>query len=251
MRAVEDDHVDRPGVQAQRCVERTGTNRPIGLIVLMITVRDLIRQPQGSRSRHTTTMKTLLAEHTHTIALGRSGGLSGVLKNPIPSRTRPLNAPAPMVLCLKARESRSPPGLPSALVSHSLSRHTARPPALRGRLGAGWSSPVARQAHNLKVAGSNPAPATNLSHRTRRHGPPGSTPGGLCRMWRAVSESRPAANPCEAGEPIPASVERRGADHQIPAYQGRPSSASMLPRPCPTRSTCATASMPVRYFSDL
>src|SRR6266446_7833598 len=29
--------------------------------------------------------------------------------------------------------------------------------------GAGWSSPVARWAHNPKVAGSNPAPATNLS----------------------------------------------------------------------------------------
>src|SRR5207249_6943263 len=29
-------------------------------------------------------------------------------------------------------------------------------------LRAGWSSLVARQAHNLKVAGSNPAPATNL-----------------------------------------------------------------------------------------
>src|SRR5207237_171869 len=27
---------------------------------------------------------------------------------------------------------------------------------------AGWSSLVARQAHNLKAAGSNPAPATNL-----------------------------------------------------------------------------------------
>jgi hypothetical protein len=27
---------------------------------------------------------------------------------------------------------------------------------------AGWSSPVARQAHNLKAAGSNPAPATPL-----------------------------------------------------------------------------------------
>jgi hypothetical protein len=26
---------------------------------------------------------------------------------------------------------------------------------------AGWSSPVARQAHNLKVEGSNPSPATN------------------------------------------------------------------------------------------
>ena len=33
-------------------------------------------------------------------------------------------------------------------------------------LGAGWSSPVARQAHNLKVAGSNPAPATNKTIRT-------------------------------------------------------------------------------------
>ena len=28
-------------------------------------------------------------------------------------------------------------------------------------LAAGWSSLVARQAHNLKVAGSNPAPAPN------------------------------------------------------------------------------------------
>ena len=30
---------------------------------------------------------------------------------------------------------------------------------------AGWSSPVARQAHNLKVVGSNPTPATNLRAR--------------------------------------------------------------------------------------
>jgi hypothetical protein len=34
-------------------------------------------------------------------------------------------------------------------------------PAMSGSRGdAGWSSPVARQAHNLKAAGSNPAPAT-------------------------------------------------------------------------------------------
>ncbi len=34
---------------------------------------------------------------------------------------------------------------------------------------AGWSSPVARQAHNLKVVGSNPAPATNFKGlRTRK-----------------------------------------------------------------------------------
>src|SRR5262245_19310154 len=30
-----------------------------------------------------------------------------------------------------------------------------------GKGDAGWSSPVARQAHNLKVVGSNPTPATN------------------------------------------------------------------------------------------
>ena len=29
-------------------------------------------------------------------------------------------------------------------------------------LDAGWSSPVARQAHNLKVTGSNPVPATKV-----------------------------------------------------------------------------------------
>jgi hypothetical protein len=33
-------------------------------------------------------------------------------------------------------------------------------------LGAGWSSPVARQAHNLKVVSSNLAPATNPIRKT-------------------------------------------------------------------------------------
>src|SRR5262249_7597612 len=42
------------------------------------------------------------------------------------------------------------------------------------RLIAGWSSPVARQAHNLKVASSNLAPATKLSE-----------PFQLARLWRA------------------------------------------------------------------
>ncbi len=41
--------------------------------------------------------------------------------------------------------------------------HPCRPPmsSPRPQIAAGWSSPVARQAHNLKAAGSNPAPATN------------------------------------------------------------------------------------------
>ena len=37
---------------------------------------------------------------------------------------------------------------------------------------AGWSSLVARQAHNLKVAGSNPAPATNSTNDLSRFSGP-------------------------------------------------------------------------------
>ena len=40
---------------------------------------------------------------------------------------------------------------------------------------AGWSSPVARQAHNLKVVGSNPTPATNTRPRF----------GGVFCVWRS------------------------------------------------------------------
>ena len=70
-----------------------------------------------------------------------------------------------MVLRLKARESRSSPGLPSTydLRANGLRPNRARfsnTLFLRERpLAAGWSSPVARQAHNLKVVGSNPTPA--------------------------------------------------------------------------------------------
>src|SRR5262249_43036538 len=40
---------------------------------------------------------------------------------------------------------------------------------------AGWSSPVARQAHNLKVVGSNPPPAT-------KYRPPPTGVAGVCIM---------------------------------------------------------------------
>ena len=95
-----------------------------------------------------------------------------------------------MVLSLKRRKSRSSPGFvagawngskePIHFVRRAVGadrlRKAERPPELmRGKPSermlapaleaetsvAGWSSPVARQAHNLKVAGSNPAPATN------------------------------------------------------------------------------------------
>ena len=82
--------------------------------------------------------------------------IAGV-KHPIPSRTRPLSAPALMVLRLKTWESKSPPDLERSIpfLSNDITRE-----AQNLAHGAGWSSPVARQAHNLKAAGSNPAPAT-------------------------------------------------------------------------------------------
>src|SRR5690554_4676060 len=52
-------------------------------------------------------------------------------QNPIPFRTRPLNTSAPMVLCLKARESRSPPGLENLLIT-LLNTNSQKSPANRG-----------------------------------------------------------------------------------------------------------------------
>jgi hypothetical protein len=52
-------------------------------------------------------------------------------QNPIPSRTRPLTAPAPMVLCLKTRESRSPPDLPSTSYIPSSRSEPRSPPGSR------------------------------------------------------------------------------------------------------------------------
>jgi hypothetical protein len=116
-------------------------------------------------------------------------------KHPIPSRTRPLSAAAPMVLRPKTRESRSPPNLKSA--------RTRRPPLRSPHAtipAAGWSSPVARQAHNLKVVGSNPTPATKSPYHI--NAPRASARGvlsyalprelvtGTRRGWRAGSVFR-------------------------------------------------------------
>ena len=48
---------------------------------------------------------------------------------------------------------------PDALATYTAPRGCSRVVTIS----AGWSSPVARQAHNLKVAGSNPAPATKFN----------------------------------------------------------------------------------------
>jgi hypothetical protein len=158
---VEDHHVDRPGVEVQQCMELTGTNSSIGLITL-------IYQCSSAASR--------MSDQNCSVVSGLFfAGLVIIARspNPIPSRTRPLNSSAPMVLCLKARESRSSPGLPRTELTQEPFHQDpffAMPfsglgelPLDNDRFDAGWSSPVARQAHNLKVAGSNPAPATSVT----------------------------------------------------------------------------------------
>ena len=54
----------------------------------------------------------------------------------------------------------------------------------RRTTGAGWSSPVARQAHNLKAAGSNPAPATKITLQDQQIKPPS---GGFSILYNCLS----------------------------------------------------------------
>ena len=146
--------------------------------------------------------------------------------NPIPSRTRPLNSSAPMVLCLKTWESRSPPGLQSTSI---LSQ------AIQSPITAGWSSPVARQAHNLKAAGSNPAPATK-SYRPNHNHPPSEMTAGDC--------VRRNAKGAQIGEPSRTDMVRSlqlcpaGGDEEYSSSRSLPSrrAISLIPS---RRSTCA------------
>ena len=64
-----------------------------------------------------------------------------------------------MVLVLKHWKSRSLPAFVATVHSEGNPFTTRDGSGRRQSLGAGWSSPVARQAHNLKVVGSNPTPA--------------------------------------------------------------------------------------------
>ena len=54
---------------------------------------------------------------------------------------------------------------PAARQAHNLKVVGSNPTPATKIMIAGWSSPAARQAHNLKVVGSNPTPATNMKLR--------------------------------------------------------------------------------------
>src|SRR5688572_4906492 len=86
-------------------MELTGTNRSIGLIVLIKT-HELELCPAGQPAHARDAMSSQRIVFVDLVVL--PGG-----PHPIPFRTRSLSPSGPMVLRLKARESRSPPGLPS------------------------------------------------------------------------------------------------------------------------------------------
>ncbi|BBD35319.1 hypothetical protein Amn_01990 [Aminobacter sp. Y103A] len=83
--------------------------------------------------------------------------------------------------------------------------------------GAGWSSPVARQAHNLKVTGSNPVPATKYQN----------SPAclGCFGIWTQVtvefnlhqrparSQSRQSGTKSQILSPKPTIKARQGENH--------------------------------------
>jgi hypothetical protein len=131
------------------------------------------RSPPGPPSREKSPQKTQATRTSRTYGNAASPGTG--------ARAAPAKPPA------------KPPAEPNARTS-SQRQSPQQKPQTRGRankapkptpLPAGWSSPVARQAHNLKVAGSNPAPATKLLYNTRWLS--AALRGGVCMSDRHVN----------------------------------------------------------------
>ena len=66
---------------------------------------------------------------------------------------------------------------------------------------AGWSSPVARQAHNLKVVGSNPAPATKLPKQIQCFTKTPRPPAGAFLRYRDKLGTVPSTSINESQRP--------------------------------------------------
>ena len=105
-----------------------------------------------------------------------------------------------MVLSLKRWKSRSSPGIVAGAQTTRIKQepiHKRLPAPTKGDQRpppgtvAGWSSPVARQAHNLKVTGSNPVPATILICKALTE----ASAGAFCCTSSAHSSSMAASSP--------------------------------------------------------
>ena len=143
---MEDHHVDRPGVEAEQSVKLTGSDRP--------TVSHPNTMHGNHRQIHSSTHNTHQNLTTRDIhgeniphGMDRTTWWSwrGARTRSLPELGRE-NPQRPWYCVLRhGRVGRRQ-------VFQSILTYTH----------AGWSSPVARQAHNLKVTGSNPVPATKF-----------------------------------------------------------------------------------------
>ena len=102
---------------------------------------------------------------------------------------------------------------------------------------AGWSSPVARQAHNLKVVGSNPAPATKSKSRPRKR-------AAFLLLW-AGSSSPPCEPDCQRIDGIPHDfVLGRDDVGQVTIEPVGPKVPAALAIDEPSRDTIQTGHLP-------
>ena len=155
---MEDDHVDRLGVEVRQRMKLTSTNSSIGFIILIACAH----------------LKPIQISH-HSKYAQKAASFSITMSTPI--RRRCCALPTWWFWRGGCTRSHSEHGretpqrrwyfvLRRGRVGrcqvcktqhiHRQSSHNNKQP----KHNAGWSSPVARQAHNLKAAGSNPAPAT-------------------------------------------------------------------------------------------
>ena len=153
---MEDHHVDRPDVEAWQRVKLTGTNRSFDLIALVAKARFggqttevggrtvflasdpcpsrpktqfcFYRTPEDGRQTTEELGSSVLCPPPSVVRSPSFAGLVALARrsDPIPSRTRPSNALAPMVLCLKTWESRSSPGLQRTEKPSSSTRQSPR-----------------------------------------------------------------------------------------------------------------------------
>ncbi len=142
---VEVDLLDRPAFERKRGVVEIARNTLVRLLretFLLGGVADLAQAPtdrlgRDGREGQVTFAKLPPSPACHAMPDFRHHLVAGSSKA---SRPRPSHCALPLL-----HSPRNARALPRA--SH---------------IDAGWSSPVARQAHNLKVVGSNPTPATKF-----------------------------------------------------------------------------------------
>ena len=148
---MEDHHVDRPGVEAQQCVELTGPNSSIGL-----KHRHVPRSGKGIPKGNPHPKRVASEDDIRHVPKSLRAPPAWWPWRGANTRSHPeLGRENPLrrwyFVSRRGRVGRCQAGRARNSILITIPKHTSD---------AGWSSPVARQAHNLKVTGSNPVPAT-------------------------------------------------------------------------------------------